>query len=154
MCSFCFAIISPWRKARTVILTNLNFLHPRMFCIKFVWNWQVVLEKKILKSCQRIVTISLLSPLGEGMALHLNKLESHPIQTFRNLLLPDHLSISSRVLKKIFNKCINFTIFILTLSPLRVGDMKLNPSGTYPLQMLHRCSKFGKEWPSSSLRRC
>ena len=143
----------------------------------------MVLEKKILKSCQRIVTISLLSPLGEGMALHLNKLESHPIQTFRNLLLPDHLSISSRVLKKIFNKshpiqtfrnlllpdhlsissrvlkkifnkCINFTIFILTLSPLRVGDMKLNPSGTYPLQMLHRCSKFGKEWSSSSLRRC
>ena len=37
---FChFAIISPWKGAWPFIWTNLNLLYPRMFCVKFGWNW-------------------------------------------------------------------------------------------------------------------
>ena len=32
-------IISPWNRAIPFIWTNLNPLHPRMFCAKFGWNW-------------------------------------------------------------------------------------------------------------------
>ena len=42
-----FLIISPWKRARPFIWTNLNPLHPRMHCAMFCWNWPVVLEKKI-----------------------------------------------------------------------------------------------------------
>ena len=34
-----FVIISPWKRAWPFIWTNLNSLHPRMFCAKFGWNW-------------------------------------------------------------------------------------------------------------------
>ena len=37
---FCyFVIISPWKKELPFIWTNLNSLHPKMFCAKFDWNW-------------------------------------------------------------------------------------------------------------------
>ena len=35
----CFVIVSPWKKARPFIWTNLNSLHSRMLCAKFRWNW-------------------------------------------------------------------------------------------------------------------
>ena len=34
-----FVIISPWKRARTFILSNLNPLHPRIIHAKFGWNW-------------------------------------------------------------------------------------------------------------------
>ena len=34
-----FIIISPWKRVGPFIWTNLNPLHPRMHCVKFVWNW-------------------------------------------------------------------------------------------------------------------
>ena len=36
---FCYVIISPWKRSRPSIWTNLNPLHPRMLCAKFGWNW-------------------------------------------------------------------------------------------------------------------
>ena len=33
-----FVIISLWKRAGSFIWTNLNPLHPRMLCAKFVWN--------------------------------------------------------------------------------------------------------------------
>ena len=37
---FCyFVIIYPWKRAGPFIWTNLNSIHPRMFCAKFGWNW-------------------------------------------------------------------------------------------------------------------
>ena len=37
---FCyFTIISPWKKARLLIWTNLNALYPTMLCAKFGWKW-------------------------------------------------------------------------------------------------------------------
>ena len=33
-----FVISSPWKRTGTFIWTNLNSLHPRMFCDKFGWN--------------------------------------------------------------------------------------------------------------------
>ena len=34
-----FVIISPWKRARPFIWTNLNPLYPRKLCAKFGWNW-------------------------------------------------------------------------------------------------------------------
>ena len=34
-----FVIISPCNRAGPFIWTNLNPLHPRIFCAKFGWNW-------------------------------------------------------------------------------------------------------------------
>ena len=34
-----FVINSPSKRAGSFIWTNLNPLHPRMFCAKFSWNW-------------------------------------------------------------------------------------------------------------------
>ena len=34
-----FDIIYPWKRVGSFIWTNLNPLHPRMLCAKFVWNW-------------------------------------------------------------------------------------------------------------------
>ena len=35
---FC-VIISLWKRAGSLISTNLNSLYLRMFCVKFGWNW-------------------------------------------------------------------------------------------------------------------
>ena len=34
-----FLIISLWKRVGPFIWTNLNFLHTRMLCAKFGWNW-------------------------------------------------------------------------------------------------------------------
>ena len=34
-----FPNISPWKKERPFMWTNLNSLHPRMLCAQFGWNW-------------------------------------------------------------------------------------------------------------------
>ena len=34
-----FVIISPWRRTRLFIWTNLNPLHQRILCANFGWNW-------------------------------------------------------------------------------------------------------------------
>ena len=34
-----FVFISPWKRVWPFIWTNLNPLHPRMFCANFDWNW-------------------------------------------------------------------------------------------------------------------
>ena len=34
-----FIIISFWKRAKPIIWTNLNPIHPRMLCGKFGWNW-------------------------------------------------------------------------------------------------------------------
>ena len=39
ICQCIFAIISPWKRARPFIWTNLNPFHPKMICAKFAWNW-------------------------------------------------------------------------------------------------------------------
>ena len=59
-----------------LICKTLSLLHLRMLCAKLVETGSVSVEKKILKFCQCIFAISYLSPLGNDVALHLNKLES------------------------------------------------------------------------------
>ena len=41
-----FLINSPWKRMGTFVCTNLNPLHPRMFCTKFGWNWPLGFGKK------------------------------------------------------------------------------------------------------------
>ena len=51
-----------------------------MLCAKLVEIGPVVLEKKIFKYFQNNFTFWLSFPLGKGMTLHLNKLESPPLE--------------------------------------------------------------------------
>ena len=122
-----FVIISPWKRVGPVIWTNLNPLHPRMLCANFGWIGSVVLEKKIFKFLQCIFTISKLSPLGKGGALHLNKLE-YPSP--KDALCPSLVENGSVVLDKTilkFHQCI-FTISELSsLGKGRGPSTNLNP---------------------------
>ena len=56
------------------IWANLNPLYPRMPCARFGWNWPSSFGE--VKIRQYIFVISLLFPLENGVALHLNKFES------------------------------------------------------------------------------
>ena len=49
-----FRIISPWKRAGPFIWTNVNPLHPGIFCAKFGWNWPSGSgeEDEIVKSLQ------------------------------------------------------------------------------------------------------
>ena len=61
-------------KTYPIIWTNLNPLHSRTLCAKFGWNWASGSEEKdflILSMYFRFLVI--ISPMEEGMALHLNK---------------------------------------------------------------------------------
>ena len=54
----------------------MNPCHPRMLVPSLVEIGPMVLKKKIFKLRQCNFAISLQSPPGKGVALHLNKLES------------------------------------------------------------------------------
>ena len=72
-----FVIISPWKRAESIIWTNLNPLHPRMLCAKFGWNWLSGSgEEDFLISSMYFWLFRNYLPLEKGGALHLNKLES------------------------------------------------------------------------------
>ena len=72
-----FVIISPWKRAGPIIWTNLNPLHPRMLCAKFVEIGPVVLGKRIFYIFVNVFSLFRnYLHLEKGRALHLNKLES------------------------------------------------------------------------------
>ena len=59
------------------IWTNLNPLHPRMFCIKSGWNWHSGSGEDFYNFID-VFSLSFDLPLEIGVALHLNKIESPP----------------------------------------------------------------------------
>ena len=75
---FCyFVIISPLKRAGPFIWTNLNPLHPRMFCAKFGWNWLSGSGEEDFLNFVNLFSLFLnYLHLEKGMALHLNKFES------------------------------------------------------------------------------
>ena len=75
---FCyFVIISLWIRAGPFIRTNLNPLHARMLCAKFVWNWSSGSgEEDFLNFVNVFLLYRNYLPLEKGGALHLHKLES------------------------------------------------------------------------------
>jgi hypothetical protein len=60
-----FVIISPLKRTWPFIWTNLNSLLPRIICTKFDWIWTPGSEDL---NFQCVFTLSLLSPLGEGLS--------------------------------------------------------------------------------------
>ena len=62
---YILTIISPWKRARPLIWTNITSHQQRMLCDKLVEFGSVVL-KKIIKVRRCIFAISVLSPLGKG----------------------------------------------------------------------------------------
>jgi hypothetical protein len=60
---YIFVIISPWKKTCPFIKTKSNFLHPRIMI-----EFGLLVLEKIFKIFQCIFTLSLLSPLGEGLS--------------------------------------------------------------------------------------
>jgi hypothetical protein len=65
---YILVIISLLKRTWPFIWTNLNSLHPRIICTKFDWFGLLVLKINIFKNFQCIFTLSLLSPLGEGLS--------------------------------------------------------------------------------------
>ena len=57
-----FVIISPWKRSWPFICTNLNFLHPRMFCAQFGWNWSIGSGKRFLYSSKNFFYFVIISP--------------------------------------------------------------------------------------------
>jgi hypothetical protein len=64
---YIFVIISPLKKTWPFIWTNLNSLHPSIICIKFDWIWYAGSGEEDFYTFQCNFTLSLLSPLGEGL---------------------------------------------------------------------------------------
>ena len=72
-----FHVTFPWNRAGHFISTHMNSLYPRMFCAKFGWNQPGGSgEEEFFLFRQCISAISLIYPLGNRGALHLNKLNS------------------------------------------------------------------------------
>ena len=57
-----FIIISPWKRAGLFIWTNLNPLHSRMHCAKFVWNWHSGSGEELLISSMYFCYFLIISP--------------------------------------------------------------------------------------------
>ena len=61
-----FIIISPWKKVRPFIWTNLSTHYPRIHCAKFGWNWPSGSgEEDFLNFVNVFSQFSFLSPLGK-----------------------------------------------------------------------------------------
>ena len=100
------------------ICKNMNSIYPVMLCAKFGGNWPGGSREEDFWIFSIAFTILLLSPLGRGVALYLNKLEIPFIQGCFVLSLDE---ISVVVLKKkIFQYFQNNFTFSL-LSPLEKG---------------------------------
>ena len=74
-----FFLLSPlWRGPGTLFEQFRIPFTQRWFLPSLIEIGLLVLEKKNFKNFQCIFTLLLLSPLGDGQSLHLNKLESPP----------------------------------------------------------------------------
>ena len=72
-----FIIIFPWKKVWPFIWTNLNPLHPTMYCAKFDWNWPSCSGEGIFKFANVLLLFRYYLPLEKGWALHLHNLSPH-----------------------------------------------------------------------------
>ena len=136
-----FASISPWKRTGPCFWTN-----SRILCATFGWNLRSDSGEEDF-CLMYFFAISLLSPLGKGWGLSLNKLES---LTPKDALCLAWLKIGQMVMEKKnfkFWQC----IFATSLSsPLGKGrgpsfEKKLNP----PHQRM-LCAPLGSNWPNGS----
>ena len=106
-----FVIISLWKRAGPFIWTNLNPLHPRMLCAKFVWNWASVSgEEDFLISSMCFRYFVIISPWKKAVPFS------------QGWFVPSLVDIGQAVLeKKVFKSC-QCTFNILQLSPLGKGN--------------------------------
>ena len=97
-----FVIISPWKRARPFIWINLNPLHPRILCAKFVEISPMVLGKKTFKFCWCIFAFLFLSSLAK---LGLQRCAKEYNCTFKMHLVHLVLQyISVKLIKLYFNR--------------------------------------------------
>ena len=146
MCFFYyFAVIFTLRRAWPFICKkkkNLNHLHPRMLYAKIGRKWPN--GKKILKSFKRIFTISKLSPLREGHALHLDKLESpSPIHALCQVWLKLTKWFWGRRRFKVFNVFLLFHNYLSFEMNIALHSNK--PESPLPIDF-----KLGWNWPNGS----
>ena len=107
------------------ILTNLNPLHPRMVCAKFVWNqYKGFGEEDLLKCHCCIFAISLLSHLVKGEALPLNKLD---FLSYKNALCQYSLNLAQWFYRGRYLNVVNeFPLFRYYLPLEKSGALSLN----------------------------
>ena len=76
MFSYYFIIIS-LGNGESFIWTNLNLIHPRMLCTKFVSNWLSGSGVKVLNLSMYFLLFRCYFPLERGVVHHLNKFECY-----------------------------------------------------------------------------
>ena len=117
---FCnFVIISPWKRARNFIWTNLHLLHPRMLCANFGWicpsgSGETVFVKFVNVFSQFCYYL----PLEKGRALHSNKLE---FPTHRNALRQVWLNLAQWFWRRRFSKSVHVFLQFCNFLPLKKG---------------------------------
>ena len=107
-----FVIISPWKRAGPFIWINLNPLHPRMLCAKFVWKW---LSGSVFSIFHNYL------PLEKGGPLYLDNLIS---PSHKDALCQVWLKLAQWFWKRRFFNFVNvfFTIsYIYNYLPLEKG---------------------------------
>ena len=76
-CIFTTSLLSlPWKMVELFIWINLNPLHPRMFCVKFGWNWPSGSREEDFKNFVNVFLLFHYFPFEKRLVLHLCKLES------------------------------------------------------------------------------
>ena len=138
-----FVIISPWKRPRPFIWTNLNSLHARMICAKFGWNLSSGSGEVDFQIFRCISKLRNYLPLEKGGTLHLIKIESQRMLCAK--FCWNWLSGFGEDLK---NLSMYFLYFVI-ISPWKRGEpfiwINLNP-----LHARMLCAKFGWNWPSGS----
>ena len=133
-------IISPWKRAGPFIWTNLNPLHPRMLCTKFVWNWAIGSgEGRLLISSMYFRYFAIISAWKKGGALHLNKHES---LSLTDALCQFWLKVAQWFLRRSFLKFVN----VFSLSPNYLpwkGERPFIWRNLNPHHPRMLCAKFG-----------
>ena len=133
-------LISPWKRAKPFIWTNLNPYHPKMIFAKFGWYWP---SSSGLELFFRFVNVfSQLRnylPLEKGGALHSNNPES-PLP--KNALCQVWLKLAKWFLRTRFLKFVNvFSLFRYYLPLGKGGTLHLNKLEFPSPGIL--CAKFG-----------
>ena len=64
-------IISPWKRVKPFVWTNLNPLHPRIHCAEFGWNWSSGSGVEYFSNLSMYFNYFVI----KGRAFHMNNLE-------------------------------------------------------------------------------
>ena len=140
-----FTSISPLRRAKSFIWTNLNPLHPRMLCAKFGWNWPSGSGEEDFLNFVNLFSLFLnYLPSKKGGALHLKKIKTPSTKN------QDWWKLAEWFWRRRFLKFVNIFSQFCNYLPLEKGRTLHLKKNLNPLHPKIICAKFGWNWPSTS----